>query len=61
MHTKYFACSFDDGLEQDRRIIEILKEHRMSGLFISTPVCLPPVTHAMPRTASAKYERDILR
>lgn len=33
MHTKYFACSFDDGLEQDRCIIEILKEHRLGGTF----------------------------
>ena len=27
MGKKYFAWSFDDGLEQDKKIIEILKEY----------------------------------
>ncbi|MCR4869673.1 MAG: polysaccharide deacetylase family protein [Atopobiaceae bacterium] len=40
MGRKYFAWSFDDGLEQDKRIIEVLKQygfgatfHLNSGLF----------------------------
>jgi len=33
MYRKFFACSFDDGLEQDRRIIETLKEFKMGGTF----------------------------
>lgn len=33
MGKKYFAWSFDDGLEQDRRIVQILKTYRMGGTF----------------------------
>ena len=33
MYRKYFAWSFDDGLEQDRRIIEILKKYDMGATF----------------------------
>ena len=33
MYKKYFAWSFDDGLEQDKKIIEILKEYRMGATF----------------------------
>ncbi len=33
MYGKYFAWSFDDGLEQDKRIIEILKKYGMGGTF----------------------------
>ncbi len=33
MAKKYFAWSFDDGLEQDRKIIEILKTYNMGGTF----------------------------
>lgn len=33
MYRKFFACSFDDGLEQDRRIIETLKEFKMGSTF----------------------------
>ena len=40
MGKKYFAWSFDDGLEQDKKIVEILRQfglgatfHLNSGLF----------------------------
>ncbi len=33
MHRKYFCWSFDDGLEQDKKIIEILKEYGMGATF----------------------------
>lgn len=33
MGKKYFAWSFDDGLEQDRKIIEILKEYGLGATF----------------------------
>lgn len=33
MGRKYFAWSFDDGLEQDKRIIEILKEYGLGATF----------------------------
>ena len=33
MGKKYFAWSFDDGLEQDKRIIEILKEYGLGATF----------------------------
>lgn len=33
MHRKYFAWSFDDGLEQDKKIIEILKGYGMGATF----------------------------
>lgn len=33
MARKYFAWSFDDGLEQDKKIIEILKEFHMGATF----------------------------
>ena len=33
MAKKYFAWSFDDGLEQDKRIIEILKKYGMGATF----------------------------
>ena len=33
MGKKYFVWSFDDGLEQDKRIVEILKQYRMGGTF----------------------------
>lgn len=33
MHRKFFVWSFDDGLEQDRRIIEILKKYHMGATF----------------------------
>ena len=33
MAKKYFTLSFDDGLEQDKRIIEILKRYQLSATF----------------------------
>ena len=33
MGTKYFAWSFDDGLEQDKKIISVLKEYGMGATF----------------------------
>jgi len=33
MRKKYFAWSFDDGLEQDKKIIEILKEYGLGATF----------------------------
>ncbi len=33
MYKKYFAWSFDDGLEQDKKIIEILKRYDMGAAF----------------------------
>ncbi len=33
MGKKYFAWSFDDGLEQDKRIIQILKKYGMGATF----------------------------
>ncbi len=33
MSKKYFAWSFDDGLEQDKKIIEILKEYGFGATF----------------------------
>ena len=33
MYKKYFAWSFDDGLEQDKRIIKILKRYGMGATF----------------------------
>lgn len=33
MSRKFFAWSFDDGLEQDKRIIEILKEYSLGATF----------------------------
>ena len=33
MGKKYFAWSFDDGLEQDRRIVEILRKYHMGAVF----------------------------
>lgn len=39
MGKKYFAWSFDDGLEQDKKIIEILREYGRVPPSISTPAC----------------------
>ncbi len=33
MGNKYFAWSFDDGLEQDRKIVEILRKYNMGATF----------------------------
>lgn len=33
MYKKYFAWSFDDGLEQDRKIVAILKEYGLGATF----------------------------
>ncbi|MCR4950012.1 MAG: polysaccharide deacetylase family protein [Solobacterium sp.] len=33
MGRKYFAWSFDDGLEQDRKIVSILKEYGLGATF----------------------------
>lgn len=33
MYRKYFAWSFDDGLEQDRRIVQVLKKYGMGATF----------------------------
>lgn len=33
MHKKYFVWNIDDGLEQDKRIIEVLKKYGMSATF----------------------------
>lgn len=33
MGTRYFAFSFDDGLEQDRRIVELLKKYDLGATF----------------------------
>lgn len=33
MHKKYFAWSFDDGLEQDKRIVQTLREYNMGATF----------------------------
>ena len=33
MYRKYFVWNFDDGLEQDRKIIEVLKKYHMGATF----------------------------
>ena len=33
MYQKFFVWSFDDGLEQDRRIVEILRKYRIGATF----------------------------
>lgn len=33
MGRKFFAWSFDDGLEQDKRIVEVLKEYGLGATF----------------------------
>ena len=33
MYKKYFAWSFDDGLEQDRRIVKTLKKYNLGATF----------------------------
>lgn len=33
MYNKYFAWSFDDGLEQDKRIVEVLKQYGLGATF----------------------------
>ena len=33
MYRKYFVWSFDDGFEQDKRIIRILKQYGMGATF----------------------------
>jgi len=33
MGKKYFVWSFDDGLEQDKKIIEIIKQYHMGATF----------------------------
>ena len=33
MAKKYFTWNFDDGLQQDKRIIEILKKYNMGATF----------------------------
>lgn len=33
MGKKYYAWSFDDGLEQDKKIIKILKEYGLGATF----------------------------
>lgn len=33
MYRKYFAWSFDDGLEQDKRIVETLRKYGMGATF----------------------------
>ncbi len=33
MYKKYFAWSFDDGLEQDKRIVEVLRKHGLGATF----------------------------
>lgn len=33
MFKKFFAWSFDDGLEQDKRIIEVLKKYELGATF----------------------------
>lgn len=35
-YKKYFTFSFDDGLEQDKEIVRILKEHGMQATFRSS-------------------------
>lgn len=33
MGRKYFVWSFDDGLEQDKKIVEILRSFNMGATF----------------------------
>ena len=33
MGKKYFTLSFDDGLEQDKRIIALMKQYGLKGTF----------------------------
>lgn len=33
MHRKFFVWSFDDGLEQDRRIVQTLRQYRQGATF----------------------------
>jgi peptidoglycan/xylan/chitin deacetylase (PgdA/CDA1 family) len=33
MGKKYFTISYDDGLEQDMRIVELMKKYGIKGTF----------------------------
>ena len=33
MGKKYFTLSFDDGLEQDKRVIRLMKQYGLKGTF----------------------------
>ena len=33
MGKKYFTLSFDDGLEQDKRVLELMKKYGLKGTF----------------------------
>ena len=32
-YKKYFTLSYDDGLEQDKRIVELMKKYGIRGTF----------------------------
>ena len=40
MGKKYFTLSFDDGLEQDKRVIRLMRQYGLKGTFNSMPACL---------------------
>ena len=33
MGKKYFTLSFDDGLEQDKRVIRLMRQYGLKGTF----------------------------
>ena len=33
MGKKYFTLSFDDGLEQDKRVLDLMKKYGLKGTF----------------------------
>ena len=33
MGKKYFTLSFDDGLEQDKKVLELMKKYGLRGTF----------------------------
>ena len=42
MGKKYFTLSFDDGLEQDKRVIQLMRQYGLKGTSTSMPACLAP-------------------
>lgn len=37
---KYFTLSFDDGLEQDKRVIRLMRQYGLKEPSTSMPACL---------------------
>lgn len=40
MGKKYFTLSFDDGLEQDKRVIQLMRQYGSKEPSTSMPACL---------------------